>query len=122
MERVQKFLAAVARITTPQYLAAGRNYLNFFAGIAATAGVINVAKSQWLIDNFVNIGTAVGALAVALSALIVAITPLVAANTASPASQLTSVMKNQDIQLPDGPIITTPEIANAVPSPKVISG
>jgi hypothetical protein len=103
--------------TSAQVLAATRHVASFAAGAIAMFGLstkINPDQVTAIINSF---GTFVSDAVVLIGLITPVVAGYIASQSASPASQITAVAANPDVSK----IITTPAIAAANPSDKVVS-
>ncbi len=103
--------------TTNQVAAATRHVASFAAGAIAMFGLstkINPDQVQALITN---VGTLVSDLVVVVGIATPMITGWMASRASSPAAQISAVAANPDVKQ----IVTTPAVAAADPSSKVVS-
>ena len=115
--------------TSAEIYAVGRHIAGWSAILssgAAYAG-LNPDQAKALVDSVSRLVNDFGTLvADALTfwylaaPILAAVIALFAGKSASPTSQMNAVVNNSDNKI-DGQIITTPEIAANVPSPKVVS-
>jgi hypothetical protein len=111
-------LGKISNSLSPPQLAAFRNVASGVGGIILTLGVIHISPAQFqaLLDATVNLGTAIGAFATALGPVMIGLSAAYAAWSASVKHQVNTVASQ-----PGTTVVTTPEIANATPNPKVMS-
>ena len=109
------------QINTAQVAAFGRHILSFALGGVAAAAALHVvgANDAATITGAINqIASGVSSLVAGVSTLIAVVTGLYAAWTASSKSQLSAVAANPAVT---SVVVTTPALADSIPSPKVVS-
>lgn len=110
------------RMPTPAELSAlGRHAATFAGGSIMTAaifGLVSGDQASTLTQSLQHISDGVKEIAVGLGPVIGIVSGLYAKYTASPQAQINAVAATLP---PNGQIITTPEVAAASPSPKVVA-
>ncbi len=106
------------------YKAAGKHVASYAAGgvtVAVAFGLLNSSQGTEATTDINTIATSLESLGKAIAGLAGILVPIYtawrAANNASPAGQAAGLAA----AVPETRIITTPEVANAVPSDKVMS-
>lgn len=144
--------------TIRQTYAAGRNYANYFLGVATTLGLLSSAQNKTIMDSLSDIAAGIGQIVhgftsiwqvgtVVLGPVIGIVLAQLASHSATAKSQAASLAASASAapsqsttnaqvalltavtavekQAPDmtiqGKIVASPEVANAVPSNKVVS-
>lgn len=110
------------KVPTPAELAAlGRHVATFAGGAvmsAAIFGLVSQDEASVLTQSLQHIGDGVKEIAVGLGPIVGIACGLYAKWTASPPAQIAAVVATLP---PNGVIMTTKEVADATPSPKVIA-
>jgi hypothetical protein len=102
------------QINTSQISAAGRHALSFAMGAIAAAGAMHAISS----DDASSLSTALTQIATGLATVVTILTGLYSAYLKSNTQQISAVANMPSVS---SVVVATPEQANAIPSPKVIS-
>ena len=102
------------QINTSQISAAGRHALSFAMGAIAAAGAMHAISS----DDASSLSTALTQIATGLATVVTILTGVYSAYLKSNEQQISAVANMPSVS---SVVVTTPEQANAIPSPKVVS-
>lgn len=108
------------KITASQFYAFGRHVVSYAMGAVTVAVALNFVTGDQgtaLSTAVTQIVSGVQSIAGGVATIVSVITAIYAARSASPTNQIAAVASNPDVSK----VVTTPAVAQSIPSAKVVS-